>query len=97
MLHDLLSIIVVMMCLWAIVSPRVPTGIVATVGLCVIAVAALWSLDDWAPWDAVATTLLLGNAIAGVAGLWRCTRKPTCMMRRASDWQATAADEERPS
>ena len=87
MAHDLLTLTVAAMCMAAILSPRVPTGIVPTIGLAVVAGAALWSLDDFAPPDKVADMLFVGLSIAGAAGLWRCHRRPKRLMRRASDWQ----------
>lgn len=86
MLHDLVTLSVAMVCLWAIVSPRVPTGILPTIGLGAIFVAALWSLDDWAPAPTVVDVMLGGIGLIGVGVLWRAYRKPKPQMRRSSDW-----------
>lgn len=86
MLHDLVTLSVAMVCLWAIVSPRVPTGILPTIGLGAIFVAALWSLDDWAPAPTVVDVMLGGIGLIGVGMVWRCYRKPRPHMRRSSDW-----------
>jgi len=86
MLHDLVTLSVAMVCLWAIVSPRVPTGILPTIGLGAIFVAALWSLDDWAPAPTVVDVMLGGIGLIGAGMVWRCYRKPRPHMRRSSDW-----------
>lgn len=86
MLHDLVTLGVAMVCLWAIVSPRVPTGILPTIGLCAIFVAALWSLDDWAPAPTVVDVMIGGIGLIGLGLVWRCYRKPQRQMRRSSDW-----------
>jgi hypothetical protein len=86
MLHDAVTLSVAALCLWAIVSARVPTGIVITVGLCVILVATLWSLDDWASPQTVLDTVLGGLGLVGAGLVWRCYRRPRCRMRRSGDW-----------
>lgn len=99
MLHDLVTFSVACLCMWAIVSPRVPTGILPTIGLGAIFVAAAWSLDDWAPAPAVVDVMLGGIGLIGVGVLWRCYRKPKPQMRRSSDWlgatQPLTRDEQR--
>ena len=86
MLHDLVTFSVACLCMWAIVSPRVPTGILPTMGLGAIFVAAAWSLDDWAPAPTVVDVMLGGIGLIGVGVLWRAYRKPKPQMRRSSDW-----------
>lgn len=87
MLHDLITLAVVALCLWAIVDPRVPTGVVPTIGLCVVGVAALWSLDDWAPPQTVVDTMLGGLGLVGGGAAWRVfRRRRKCPMRRSTDW-----------
>jgi len=84
--HDLATIAVALVCLWAIVSPKVHTGILPTIGLGAIFIAALWSLDDWAPAPTVVDVMLGGIGLIGVGVLWRAYRKPKPQMRRSSDW-----------
>ena len=86
MLHDLVTFSVACLCMWAIVSPRVPTGILPTMGLGAIFVAAAWSLDDWAPAPTVVDVMLGGIGLIGVGVLWRAYRKPKPQMRRSSAW-----------
>ncbi|MEY5097290.1 MAG: hypothetical protein RJA36_9 [Pseudomonadota bacterium] len=84
--HDLATIAVAMVCLWAIVSPKVHTGILPTTGLGAIFIAALWSLDDWAPAPTVVDVMLGGIGLIGLGVVWRVYRKPRPQMRRSSDW-----------
>jgi len=86
MLHDLLAVIGVLFCLWAIVNPRVPTGIVGTGALGAIAVACLWSMDDnHDPWIAIDMLLLSGMAL-GVFIARRGLSTRNAHMRRRDDW-----------
>lgn len=99
MLHDLVTSLVASLCMWAIVSPKVHTGILPTMGLGAIFVAALWSLDDWAPAPTVVDVMLGGIGLIGLGVLWRAYRKPRPQMRRSSDWlgatQPLTRDEQR--
>lgn len=90
MLHDTITIIVFALCAWAIISPHVPTGILATVGLCALAVAALWSLDINRDAGAVIDTMLGGVGLVGAGVAWRVVRRRSRHMRRLSDWGAAA-------
>ena len=75
MLHDALSVAVVALCMWAIVSPRVPTGVFGTAGLGIVAVAALWSVDDaYNPFAAI-DLLLSGVLFIGAGLAWRLLRR----------------------
>lgn len=47
MMHDLFAAIVAGACLFAIVSPRIPTGLLGSLGLGVVCVSALWCVDDY--------------------------------------------------
>lgn len=85
-LHDVVTAAVACLCLWAIVSPRVHTGILPTIGLGAIFVAAIWSLDDWAPAPTVVDVMLGGIGLVGLGVLWRVYRSPKSRMRRSSDW-----------
>jgi hypothetical protein len=85
-LHDVVTVAVAFLCLWAIVSPKVHTGILPTIGLGAIFVAALWSLDDWAPAPTVVDVMLGGVGLIALGVLWRVYRKPRPQMRRSSDW-----------
>ena len=88
MVHDSLAALVVMFSLWAIVSPRVPTGVLGTAGLGLMAVATLWSFDDFAD-PLAALDLLLGGIATVAAGVaWRVLRHRQPHMRRADDWAA---------
>lgn len=86
MLHDLVTFTVAFLCMWAIVSPKVHTGILPTIGLGAIFVASLWSLDDWAPAPSVVDVMLGGMALIFMGVVWRVYRRPKPHMRRSSDW-----------
>lgn len=86
MLHDLVTFTIACLCMWAIVSPRVHTGILPTIGLGAIFVAALWSLDDWAPAPTIVDVMLGGMGLIFWGVVWRVYRRPERKMRRASDW-----------
>jgi hypothetical protein len=66
MLHDVVTGLVLMLVLWAIISPKMPTGVFATAGLGVIFGAGLWSLDDWAPGPTVVDAMLGGIGLIGL-------------------------------
>jgi hypothetical protein len=87
MLHDFIASGVALLCLWAIISPNVPTGIWGTIGLGLIATAALWSLDDsHNPWGAFEMAIVgVGFVLGGVA--WRVWAKGRAARRLV--WQET--------
>jgi len=65
MMLDILSASVAVLCLFAIVSPCVHTGVFGTTGLGVIAVASIWSLDAYAFHNDVVATLMVGVLLTG--------------------------------
>ena len=93
MLHDALTFAVAMLCVVAIVSPRVPTGILGSCGLAMLAVCGLWSMDDQSNPFQVVDGVFVGLALVGTSALWRARRKRGRPMRRATDWQQTSAGE----
>lgn len=100
MLHDLLTldnlvtIAVAGVLLWALVSPRVPTGVLPTIGIGVLLVGTIWSLDDWAPGPTVVDVLIGGLGLIGLGLVRRCYKHPKRRMRRATDWMPTQPGEE---
>lgn len=87
MLHTALVLAVFGLCLWAIVSPAVPTGVLGTVGLCLIGAGALLGLDDYTHYGIV-DVLLAGVVCGGLHVAWRValSRRWHGHMRRLSDW-----------
>jgi hypothetical protein len=85
MLHDALALLAALLCLAAVISPRIPTGIIGSLGLGTISLAALWSLDDWHDPALVLDIALGGVALIGVKIGWRALRKPTPQLRRMGD------------
>lgn len=96
--HDFITVTVAAMCLWAIVSPSVPTRVLPTAGLAVIGIAAIWSLDYWMPATLVVDTMLGGMGLIGAGVLWRVwlRRRRPVPMRRQTDWMDTPSPETRP-
>lgn len=92
MLHDSVVLAVAGMCVWFIISPRVPSGILGTTGLGVIAVAALFSLDVWARPEQIANTLFGGLGLIGASIGWRLVRGDSPRMRRLTDWSISPDD-----
>lgn len=97
MMHDALALLSAALCMWAVVHPRVPTGLLPTLGLGVMFVASMWSLDDWASADGVLDLMTVGVCLVGVGGFWRVLRRPrNNMMRRNTDWgELETLDEDR--
>lgn len=88
MLHDIVTIIVFALCVWAIVSPHVPTGILATTGLGVLALATLWSLDVTRDEEMIVNAMIGGMGLVGAGVALRVLRRRSPHMRRLSDWGA---------
>ena len=86
MLHDFITWTVIALIAWAIVSPRVPTGIMPSAGLGVIGFALIWSLDDWHQPSTTLDLVIGGLGLVGWGMVWRLARKRRCHMRRSSDW-----------
>jgi hypothetical protein len=89
MLHDLVTLTVAVLLLWALASPRVPTGVLPTIGIGVLLVGTLWSLDDGAPGAVVVDVFLGGLGLIGAGLLRRCYKHPKRRMRRSTDWMPT--------
>lgn len=90
MLHDLVTMAVAGLIFLGIISPRVHTGLLASCGMGVLFVAALWSLDDWAPGPTVVDTMLGGIGLIALEVAYRVLRKPRAgKLRRATDWTQT--------
>lgn len=86
MLQDLIAMLATLLCLWAIVSPRVPTGIVGTLSLCGIAVGCLWSIDNTHdPRDAL-NLVLVGGSVLALFIARKGLRTRAVWMRRRDDW-----------
>ena len=71
MLHDVVTFCVAMLCVWAAISPKVPTGIFGALGLGVLAATALISMDDSANPYMVTDALLGGLGLVGMTAFYR--------------------------
>ena len=95
-IHDILSLLVAALCLWAVISPKVPTGIICSAGLGTIALAAIWSVDDLSDPYAALDMVLTAIGVIAINLAWRLlvhaevNRHP---MRRLSDWEDRLTDE----
>jgi hypothetical protein len=77
MLHDFMTFVVAMLCVWAAISPKVPTGIFGALGLGVLATSALISMDDSANPYLVTDAMLGGLGLVGMTVFYRVRhRKP---------------------
>lgn len=95
-LHDGLAYIVIALCVWAILSPKVPTCIGGSAGLGAIGIAAMLTLDDYRQ-PHVITLMLAGTAAIGLQVLWMAyRRRKHPHLRRLSDWAPAARTEEPP-
>jgi hypothetical protein len=88
-LHDAVTLVVIILVAYAIVSPRVPTGTMPTAGLGVIGFALVWSLDDWHQPQTTLDLIVGGLGLMGWGMVWRLVRRPRCRMRRREDWAPT--------
>jgi len=86
MLHDVIASCVIVFCLWAIISPSIPTGFLCNLGAGIVAAAALWSIDDGQDPYATTTMLLVGITWIGASTVWRHLRASTKPKRRWTDW-----------
>lgn len=90
--HDFVSLAVFVLCLLAVIHPRVPTGVLGTLGLGVVMIGILYSLDDGHDPMRALDVVIAGIGTIGVCLAWRVIRRPhRGMMRRAEDWQRDAA------
>lgn len=91
MLHDALVFAVAAMCLWAIISPQIPTCILGTTGLACVGIGALLTLDSRL--HAAIDLVLLGTLLGGLQIIWRTLKtRANRHMRRMSDWGPTWQD-----
>jgi hypothetical protein len=84
MLHDLLGLAVALFCVAAIISPRVPTGIVGSLALGCLAFAALWSMDDGADFGLVVDVMLIAAGMLAAQVAWLLF-----LQHRKPSWQDT--------
>jgi hypothetical protein len=80
MLHDLFGLFIALLCIAAIISPRVPTGVIGSISLGGVAIAALWSMDDAADLGLIADILLICAGMLAAQVSWLLFlqhRKPT--------------------
>lgn len=88
---DTIAILLAGLCLWAILSPRVPTGAILTVGLGVTVAACLAALDDRSDIRRILALAALGDILIVVGLLWRSYGK----RRRCTDVGRVLTDEEK--
>jgi hypothetical protein len=85
MMHDSLAYAVALMCLWAIISPVIPTCVLGTAGLCCVGVGALLTLDT--RMQPAIDLVLTGALLGGLQVVWRAHKsRRNRHMRRMSDW-----------
>lgn len=60
---EVLALILLIGCAYALLSPRIPTGILGSAGLCAVAMACVASLDVWARPLSMLHLVMLGAAL----------------------------------
>lgn len=101
---DMLSLAVALICLSAIYSKHIPTGVLGSAGLWMISVAALVAVDDSSfanvhRLESIVVAFLVGFIllVAHVALMvWRGSTGRATRRRRTTDWQAFDAEDTRP-
>ncbi len=101
---DLLSLAVALICLGAIYSKHIPTGVLGSAGLLAIGVAALVAIDDNSfanvqRLEGIVVALLVGFLMLVVhltLMVWRGSTGKATRRRRTTDWQASDAEDTRP-
>lgn len=90
-MNELIALVLACLCLWAIVSPRVPTGAIVTCGLGVTVVACLSALDDRSDVWRVLFLAAVGDLLIVGGLIWRSFGK----RRRCTDQGRALTAEER--
>jgi cell shape-determining protein MreD len=101
---DLLSLAVALICLGAIYSKHIPTGVLGSAGLALIGMAALVAVDNSSfanvqRLEGIVIALLVGFLMLVVhltLMVWRGSTGKTTRRRRTTDWQAFDAEDTRP-
>lgn len=101
---DLISLAVALVCLGAIYSRHIPTGVIGSGGFALIGMAALVAVDDSSfanvhRLEALVVALLVGflAIVLQVALMvWRGSTGKTTRRRRTTDWQAFDEEPTRP-
>jgi len=90
MLHDALALIVALLCLYVVIAPEVKTGVVGTSGLGIMALGAVWSIDDmhdpYAATDWILAGFLLVAGHVALRVIHSHYRRRRDASRRATDW-----------
>ena len=101
---DYLAVLVALICLGAIYSKHIPTGVLGSLALALIGTAALVAVDDGSfanveRLDGIVMALLIGFLliVAHVCLMvWRGTTGKTTRRRRTTDWQSFDAEDTQP-
>lgn len=101
---DLLSLAVALICLGAIYSKHIPTGVLGSAGLALIGMAALVAVDNSSfanvqRLEGIVIALLVGFLMLVVhltLMVWRGTTGKATRRRRTTDWRAFDAEDTRP-
>lgn len=81
MLFDVLAVVLMLACAYAVLSPRIHTGILGSAGLLCIALAAMVQLDVWASTLAGLRLMSIGVAL-GLIQVWINRRREAALLRR---------------
>lgn len=73
---DALALLLLIGCAYALLSPRIPTGILGSAGLCAVSMACIASLDVWARPLSMMHLMMLGAVLClahAIMLAWRRT------------------------
>jgi xanthine/uracil permease len=101
---DYLAVLVALICLAAIYSRHIPTGVLGSAGLALIGMSALIAVDDSSfanvqRLEGIVVALLVGFLMLVVhltLMVWRGTTGKATRRRRTTDWQAFDEEPTRP-
>lgn len=91
-LHDYIAVAVAALLLWGVIHPRLPTGVLGTIGMGMMMVGILYSLDTFRDPIVALDIVISGIGVVGVCLAIRVYRRPhRGLMRRVEDWYARSA------
>lgn len=101
---DMISLAVALICLGAIYSKDVPTGVIGSAGFALIGMAAMVAVDDSSfanveRLEALVVALLVGFlaiVLQVVLMVWRGSTGKATRRRRTTDWQSFDEEHTRP-
>lgn len=85
-MDQLALLFVIVFCLWAVVDPRIPSGILTTVGLLAVMIGCLAALDDSAYILRAFSVRTWGLVLVGWGQFWRVAGR-SIWLQCANRWR----------